>query len=83
MERPPVSKKLFTVLRDSYRWSDSIEIPNVAALNKAICDGKCLELILMQEALQEKTIGEIAEKAAMDPKKRIVMICLLYTSRCV
>ncbi len=74
VERPPVSKKLFTVLRDSYRWSDSIEIPNVAALNKAICDGKCLELILMQEALQEKTIGEIAEKAAMDPKKRIVMI---------
>ena len=74
VEHPPVFQKLFTVLRDSYRWSDSIEVPNVGALNKAICGGKCLDLILMQEALQEKTIGEIAEQAAKDPKKRVVMI---------
>ena len=74
VEHPPVFQKLFTVLRDSYRWSDSIEVPNVGALNKAICEGKCLDLILMQEALQEKTIGEIAEQAAKDPKKRVVMI---------
>ena len=74
VEHPPVFQKLFTVLRDSYRWSDSIEVPNVGALNKAICEGKCLDPILMQEALQEKTIGEIAEQAAKDPKKRVVMI---------
>lgn len=70
----PFREKLFHVLRDSYRWSDKLEVPNVAALNKLICDGKGAELIMMQEALQEKNIGNIAEMAAKDPDKRIVMI---------
>ncbi len=70
----PFREKLFHVLRDSYRWSDKLEVPNVAALNKLICDGKGAELIMMQEALQEKNIGNIAEMAARDPDKRIVMI---------
>jgi len=70
----PFREKLFHVLRDSYRWSDKLEVPNVAALNKLICDGKGSELIMMQEALQEKNIGNIAEMAAKDPDKRIVMI---------
>ncbi|MBR0306185.1 MAG: nucleoside kinase, partial [Lachnospiraceae bacterium] len=70
----PFYEKLFHVLRDSYRWSDKLEVPNVAALNKLICDGKGAELIMMQEALQEKNIGNIAETAAKDPDKRIVMI---------
>lgn len=70
----PFREKLFHVLRDSYRWSDSLEVPNVGALNRLICDGKIGELIMMQEALQEKNIGNIAEMAAKDPDKRIVMI---------
>ena len=70
----PFHEKLFHVLRDSYRWSDSLEVPNVAALNRLICDGKMGDLIMMQEALQEKNIGKIAEMASKDPDKRIVMI---------
>lgn len=70
----PFREKLFHVLRDSYRWSDNLEVPNVAALNNLICEGKGAELIMMQEALQEKNIGNIAEMAAKDPDKRIVMI---------
>ncbi|MBQ7795227.1 MAG: nucleoside kinase [Lachnospiraceae bacterium] len=70
----PFHEKLFYVLRDSYRWSDSLEVPNVGALNRLICDGKMGDLIMMQEALQEKNIGNIAETAAKDPDKRIVMI---------
>lgn len=66
--------KLFHVLHDSYRWSSSLEIPNVGTLNRLISEGKGNDLILMQEALQEKTIGQIAEKAAKDGEKRIVMI---------
>ena len=66
--------KLFHVLHDSYRWSSSLEIPNVGTLNRLISEGKGNDLILMQEALQEKTIGQIAEKAAKDGDKRIVMI---------
>lgn len=73
-KQEPFREKLFHVLRDSYRWSDSLEVPNVAALNNMICEGKGAELIMMQEALQEKNIGNIAEMAAKDPDRRIIMI---------
>ena len=53
---------------------DSLEVPNVGALNKMIADGKGQDLILMQEALQEKNIGQVAEQAVKDPDRRIVMI---------
>ena len=74
VEHPAVREKLFSILRSSYRWSDSLEVPNVSALNKMIADGKGQDLILMQEALQEKNIGQVAEKAVKDPDRRIVMI---------
>lgn len=67
-------EKLFHVLRDSYRWSDCLEVPNVGTLNRLISEGKANDLILMQEALQEKNIGQIAERAAKGGEKRIVMI---------
>lgn len=67
-------EKLFHVLRDSYRWSDCLEVPNVGTLNRLISEGKINDLILMQEALQEKTIGNIAEAAAKSGERRIVMI---------
>ncbi|MGI5983931.1 MAG: nucleoside kinase [Sakamotonia sp.] len=67
-------EKLFQVLRDSYRWSDCLEVPNVGTLNRLISEGKAADLILMQEALQEKTIGNIAEQAAKSGDKRLVMI---------
>lgn len=67
-------EKLFHVLRDSYRWSDCLEVPNVGTLNRLISEGKANDLILMQEALQEKNIGKIAEQAAKGGEKRIVMI---------
>lgn len=74
IKNEPFREKLFEVLRDSYRWSDSLEVPNVAALNKLICDGKSNDLILMQEALLEKNIGKIAERAVKKGDVRIVMI---------
>lgn len=73
VEEAPKSEKLFHVLKNSYRWSDMLEVPNVGALNGLICQGKTKDLILMQEALQEKEIGKIAEAAARDGK-RLVMI---------
>ena len=74
VEHPAVREKLFSILHSSYRWSDSLEVPNVGALNKMIADGRGQDLILMQEALQEKNIGQVAEKAVKDPDRRIVMI---------
>ena len=74
VEHPAIREKLFSILHSSYRWSDSLEGPNVGALNKMIVDGIGQDLILMQEALQEKNIGQVAEKAVKDPDRRIVMI---------
>ena len=74
VEKSGNHEKLFQVLRDSYRWSDCLEVPNVGTLNRLISEGKAADLILMQEALQEKTIGNIAEQAAKVGDKRLVMI---------
>lgn len=66
--------KLFQVLKNSYRWSECLEVPNVGALNKMITEGRMNDLILMQEAVQEKNIGNIAETAAKSGDKKFVMI---------
>ena len=50
-----------------------LNVPNVAALNDRIVNGNIDELILCQEALQEKKIGEIAEQIAQKGA-RIVLI---------
>ena len=74
VEHPAIREKLFSILHSSYRWSDCLEVPNVGTLNRLISEGKAADLILMQEALQEKNIGQVAEKAVKDPDRRIVMI---------
>lgn len=66
--------KLFRILEDSYRWSGRLEIPNVGTLNEMISSGHMSDLILMQEALQEKNIGNIAEEAARSGNKKFVLI---------
>lgn len=54
------SHKLYQVLRESNGWSDMLHVGNIGELNDAIASGKALDLILVQEALQEKKLGEIA-----------------------
>ena len=49
-------------------------IENVGDLNDAIAGGQINELILVQEALQEKKIAEFAGKIAENPDKKIIMI---------
>jgi uridine kinase len=49
-------------------------IEDVGDLNDAICEGKVSDLILVQEALQERRIGQIAEKIYSNPKIKFVMI---------
>ncbi len=66
-------EKLFHTLKESNRWSQTLGIDTVGALNDAIVDGRINELILTQEALQEMKIGEIAEQIKVSEKK-LVMI---------
>ena len=68
------SKKLFDTLRESAVWGEKMGISTIANLNSEICKGRASELILIQEALQEKKIGQIAEKIAEQPEKKFVMI---------
>lgn len=66
--------KLFSVLREASRWNRTMEIETVGALNDVIASGGMSDLMLVQEALQEKKIGEIAEQIARAGDKKFVMI---------
>lgn len=67
-------KKLFDTLQEANDWADMMEIPNVGALNDIIASGKINELILVQEALQEKKISEIAETIKKAGGRKFIMI---------
>jgi uridine kinase len=67
-------RKLFETLKESNEWAGMLDIPNVGALNDVIASGRMNELILVQEALQEKKISEIAEKIKNTPDKKFIMI---------
>lgn len=66
--------KLFHIQKVSTEWGQLLDINSVGALNDKIAKGRIAELILVQEALQEKKIAGIAEKIAMDSNKKMVMI---------
>lgn len=68
-----IREKLFDVQKESEQWGKKLGVFNVGTLNEAIAEGKMNDLILMQEALQEKKIGDIAEQIAKSNKK-IVLI---------
>lgn len=66
--------KLFHVLKEAEDWGEKLQVGNVGALNDQISTGRMNELILVQEALMEKKMGDIAELIASQPDKKIVMI---------
>ena len=66
--------KLFSVLKETTRWSEMLGVGTVGDLNNTISAGNINELILVQEALQEKKLAEIAEKIVSDKSKKFIMI---------
>lgn len=66
--------KMFRVRKESLKWGEMLEIPTVGLLNDYIVHHGIHDLILIQEALQEKKIAEIAGKIAENPDKKIIMI---------
>lgn len=75
-EIPPFvpQKKLFDVLSEAKELGERLNLETVADLNDTIVSEKISDMILVQEALQEKKIGEIAQMIAENPDKKIVMI---------
>lgn len=67
-------KKLFSVLKESEKWSETLKIDTVGALNEQISQGNIKDIILVAEALQEKKIAEIANKIAESKDKKFIMI---------
>ncbi len=65
---------MFRVRKESLKWGEMLEIPTVGLLNDYIVHHGIHDLILIQEALQEKKIAEIAGKIAENPDKKIIMI---------
>lgn len=66
--------KLFGTLKEANEWAGMMDIPNVGALNDVISKGNMNELILVQEALQEKKISDIAENIKRAGGKKFIMI---------
>ncbi len=65
--------KLFQVLKQSDDWGVMLNVDTVGGLNDAIAAGEISDLMLVQEALQEKRIAEIAETIKQQDKKFVLI----------
>ena len=72
--------KLFQVLKESTKWGDIQNIETVGALNDKITNGDIQDMILVQEAMQEKKIAEIAEMIANKSDIKFVLIAVPSSS---
>lgn len=66
--------KLFRTLMTTCEWGVEMGIDTVGDLNDRICQGDIADLILVQEALQERRISEIARDIARREGVKFVMI---------
>lgn len=75
-EVPPFApkQKLFDVLKESTCWGDMQHIETVGDLNDVVTQKGPRQMILVQEALQEKKIAEIAEEIKRRKGVKFVLI---------
>ena len=74
LEKFVETPKFYKTLKEANDWGKKMGIDTVGALNDEICNGGASALMLVQEALQEKKIGEIAQQIVNQPDKKLVMI---------
>ena len=65
--------KLFSVLKQSDDWGVMLGMDTVGGLNDAIATGEIADMMLVQEALQEKNIAKIAEQIKREEKKFVLI----------
>lgn len=68
------SHKLFNVLKESSKWGDMLGIETVGNLNDKITKDDMTDVILVQEAMQEKRIAEIASEIAGRPEVKFILV---------
>ena len=66
--------KLFNTMKLASEWGKKMGIDNVGDLNNQVCEGRINEMILVQESLQERRIGEIACRIHERKDVKFVMI---------
>ena len=67
------SHKLFDVMMESTNWGKALNVTNIGELNDAIAAGRMQEIILVQEALMETKISDIAARV-VEENRKFVMI---------
>lgn len=67
-------EKLFQVLKETSKWGNMLGIETVADLNEEVRRHNIQQTILVQEALQEKKIAEIAEMIEARPNVKFILI---------
>lgn len=65
--------RLYTALRKAEDWGHQLGISGVGQLNTEICKGHLNDLILIQEALMEKQIADVAEEIQAKGRKLILI----------
>ena len=74
MPEIPKSELLFQTLREAEKWGEKVNITTVGDLNDQICAGNISDMILVQEAEQERKIGEIAKEIVRRGNVKFIMI---------
>ena len=67
-------EKVFHVQKESQEWGDKLDIATVGELNEKVTRGGIQDILLIQEAMQEAKISEIAARIASERNKKFVMI---------
>lgn len=68
------SEKLYWTLKESSAWGKTMDVGTIGALDDKIADGSIQDIILIQEALMEQKIGQLAEQIVKAKDKKFVMI---------
>jgi len=66
--------KLFETLQTAEKWAAEVGLATVGQLNERICNGSLSDLILVQEARQERRIGEIARDIVERGNVKFILI---------
>ena len=66
--------KMYEAFSESIKWGHLMGVDHVCDLNEKIIEGGVNDLILLQEALHEKKISDIADMIR-DKGSRVVLIC--------
>ncbi len=74
LEQYKETKKLHWALEEYNDIHRILDINTVYKLNKIIENGKIKKLVMLEEALHEKKIAGIADKIAINPNTKIVLI---------